>query len=373
MTNSQDDTTTWIGGDGAWTDAASWSDGVPTDTEVAAFAADTTENVQGDGVAGQVAVAGAVSLSGAVSVSGALSLSGTGTLTLGATAMVQAAGAVSVYTTARLTNHGTLETTASVIHGTVIDDGLWSVDGALEISGGVVIAEAGGRIETTGGVRVDGRGTVELGPTTFVSGGFTLDDGTLSVGPGSGSGTADAPATVTIGRPLVLEGGSDSLSLQASDMLVINGSITGSVSDGLKLVGSGAVVLNGNNSFSGGVVIGTHAELLMNSATAVGTGSISFAAGTPDPNKPLATPVGGVPSSESRVEGRGARGPGKASASHAARSGVDAVRQPTIGWYRCDAVVWAPRSGAFPDRCLIGELMPSHLNRIDRSVEAPRR
>lgn len=303
MADTQTDTpstTSWTGGSGSWDDPAFWTDGVPTAVDIASFLVGTRGTVGDTGAAAQIQVAGEVSLTGTVTLSGALSAIGSGSATLTSTSNLQATGPVSVASHARLTDEGILESGSSVINGTVeldssqaLHTGHWTVDGTLEIAGGVVIVKDYGQVETDG-VTIDGKGTLLLDPSASVTGGFTLNNGTLET-TATTAVTGSVQPVVSITRTLTLAGADDVLSIGANDTLVIKGPVVGGTADGLQIAGSGSVELDGNNSFIGGVVIGTTSELVLGSANAVSNGAIKFVpAVLSNPTNPLSKTVGGV-------------------------------------------------------------------------------
>jgi fibronectin-binding autotransporter adhesin len=191
--------------------------------------------------------------------SGRLILSGTNTL-----------GSITIGNTSglsvlRATSNGALGT------GTVNING-GGGPGTLELSGGVTVSNAisfdGHASGNVGIESVSGNNTVS-GPISIVAGGsyYPIQSDT-------GSNVVFSNATVLSG---VL--GGRTVNLQGTGTGTISGSITGTAVVVKK--GTGTWTLAGSNSFAGGLTLSA-GTLNMNSATAPGTGAITFSGGTLD-------------------------------------------------------------------------------------------
>lgn len=292
--------THWTGGSGAWTETPLWSAGVPDGETAVIFDGSQTAIVSGSGTAEQVTVENTTTLQGmitidAISDAAALVTSGSGALTIGADAAIVAAGTVDVSYGTLITIDGFLQSDQVVVAGQVTipavagsSDGRWTIAGKLDDAGGVITLGNSAQLNTTDGLIIEKGGSLVLGQDTSVIGTLTLDDGYLY----SQERTA-GDSSVSFGEALTLAGTSDTIHVGLNDPISLTGPISGSTTGGLKITGTGTVDLDGQNSFSGGVLIDQKAELILSSTAAAGSGSIRFVPATASTD-PLPLTVAGV-------------------------------------------------------------------------------
>jgi outer membrane autotransporter protein len=188
----------------------------------------------------------AVTFAGVVSGTGALQQAGNGTLTL--------TGA-NLYTGGTGINAGVLQIgnggTTGAITGNVRDDATL----AFNRSDSIVFA---GAITGVGGLEQNGAGTTILTGASSYSGGTTISGGTLQIGNGGNTGSLFG-----------LVSNNATLAFDRSDTVTFQTLISG---DGaVKQIGTGTLVLTGNDTYSGGTTIAQGTLMLGSGGT---TGSI---------------------------------------------------------------------------------------------------
>ncbi len=230
--------------------------------------------------------------SGAFSGDAPLTLTGGGTFTFGGGGNV--AGGITV-AQGNLVIDGTLASGGATLFGTVrlptataAGGSRWTVTGALDAKGGVVTVGRAAALSATGGLTIESGGSLVLGQNASVIGNLVLRSGYLY----SQDGAAGA-GSVLLAQPITLDGASDTVELGLNNKLTLAGPISGGTTSGLHITGTGTLELDGQNSFTGGVLIGRSTELILGSATAAGTGPISFVP-TAASSDPLSQTVAGV-------------------------------------------------------------------------------
>ena len=118
-----------------------------------------------------------------------------------------------------------------------------------------------GRITGGGTLTKNGTGTLVVATNNTYSGGTTINAGTLQVGDGGTSGSLGT-------GPIANEA---TLIFNRSDSTTVSNSISGSAGP-VRQEGSGTLILNGNSTFFGGLII-NHGTVRTGSATAMGTGT----------------------------------------------------------------------------------------------------
>jgi outer membrane autotransporter protein len=155
------------------------------------------------------------------------------------------------YSGGTIVSAGTLQlgnggTTGSII-GNVVDDGILAFNRSD-------VFTFGGVISGTGNVRQIGSGTTVLTGTNTYSGGTTVSAGTLQIGNGGTNGSI-------IGN--VVDNGT--LAFDRSDVFTFGGVISGT--GNVRQIGSGATVLTGTNTYSGGTTVSAGTLQLGNGGT----------------------------------------------------------------------------------------------------------
>ena len=160
-------------------------------------------------------------------------------------------------------------------------------------SGNFVIGSSGGNaLHLSNGGIISIGATAGSGITETIAAPLVLEAATST---SAGSYTFSNAKTTTTGNTLLFTGPISGGTTTSNFILVLSGHagntdtsiISGPISDGgaalglsLSLAGSGIWTLDGNNTFTGGVTVGGSSSTLnINSATAIGTGTLSFANG----------------------------------------------------------------------------------------------
>jgi autotransporter-associated beta strand protein len=185
--------------------------------------------------------------------------------------------------------------------------GAWSLTGNIDVTGSLSFNQAtavslSNVITGTGSVIQNGIGTLTLSGANTYTGGTTIQSGTLQIGNDSALGTG--ALTMAQGTTLTF----DSSNHTIANNIVISGdptfdvangttqTITGVISDGgppgvVEKTGGGTLVLDADNTYSGGTTIAagtlqaTHGSVLNGGGNAivsssVGTGTVTFTGGT---------------------------------------------------------------------------------------------
>ena len=178
-----------------------------------------------------------------------------------------------------VTNNGALvfnSTSGNTFSGIISGVGSLSENntGGLTLSGpntytGITTITGGGAISISSDANL---GTA---PASFVANQLTLDGGTLAE-----TGASGATTTLAANRGITLGAGGGTLNANpgSADSIQVNGIITGP--GALTVISSNAsnrrVFLNGQNTFAGGVLLGSNYALEVGSNTALGTGTLTF-------------------------------------------------------------------------------------------------
>jgi autotransporter-associated beta strand protein len=184
----------------------------------------------------------AVTFSGAISGTGSLAQLGSGTVTLTGNNTYSGVTTISAGTL-QIGNGGT---TGSIV-GNVADNGTLAFDRSDAVT-------FSGAISGTGSVLQLGSGTVTLTGNSTYAGGTTISAGTLQIGNGGTNGSITG---------IVNDNGI--LAFDRSDAVTFSGVITGAGS--LVQLGSGALVLTANHTYSGGTTISAGTLQLGNGGT----------------------------------------------------------------------------------------------------------
>ena len=236
--------------------------------------------------------AGSASFGGAFSGSAPLTLTGGGTFTFSGGGTVSGGIVLSVGT---LRIDGTFKSGQATIFGTVILPAAtaaagehWNILGGLNAAGGVIIVGAAAELSTTDELTIEKGGSLVLGQAASVTGSLTLENGNLYSQNGSaGAGGVSLAGAITLG------GTSDTIDLGLNNAISLEGTISGGTTNGLKIIGTGTLELDGQNSFAGGISIGQTAKLMLDATAAAGTGPIGFVPATVSTD-PLPETVAGV-------------------------------------------------------------------------------
>ena len=202
---------------------------------------------------------GTLTLTGASTYTGSTGIDA-GTLALGAGSSIAASSGVNLAAGATLDVSAAGNQTLAVLNG---------AGGTVNIGGNTLTLDSaangsfGGTISGSGAVVKDGSGTQTLSGANLYTGGTTINDGTLVIGAGgslaagsalslSGNGTLDVSAA---GNQTVasLNGTGGQVQLGGTTMDVGAGSFAGVIagSGGVTKSGSGTLILNGTNTYTG--------------------------------------------------------------------------------------------------------------------------
>ncbi|MFZ4288163.1 autotransporter-associated beta strand repeat-containing protein [Variovorax sp. HJSM1_2] len=207
-------------------------------------------------------------------------ISGTGTVAQNGSGTTVFTGD-NTYTGGTSINAGTLQlgsggTTGSIV-GNVSNNGALSFNRNATYTYGGVVSGSGSVEQRLGTLTLSGANTY-AGGTAFNGGVLQVaGDGNLGAASGSLSfntgGRLHATSSFSTNRSLALIG-NGALSTAAGATLTLAGNISGTGS--LLLNAGGTVALLGNNSFSGGLDLGGATVVQANSASSLGTGTISI-------------------------------------------------------------------------------------------------
>jgi fibronectin-binding autotransporter adhesin len=218
-------------------------------------------------------------------VSNAFSMSGT----LGFGASTNLTGAITL--TGNLTVTPSENAGDSVWSGAVnLDDWLLLVsdvgpntDGATWADEALTIS---GAISGAGGITQGGSGDLILTGANSYTGGTTLESGSLTIGSataigtgalGINSATVNLTASATVANNITLSG-DDTFNLASGDSVTLSGNISDANSDvqgEIIVAGGGRMVLSGDDTFSGGIIVESGNTLELASPSAGGTGPIT--------------------------------------------------------------------------------------------------
>jgi outer membrane autotransporter protein len=189
---------------------------------------------------------------------------------LGPNLIVAPGGPLSVASDAALTplgfgtfvdfNGGTLRTTGSLVTARTIS--LLALGGTIDTNGFDSVFS--GAIINTGSLTKTGAGTLTLSGVNTYTGGTAINGGTLAIGAdvnlGAASGgvsfsggTLQTLASFTTARAITLNAGGGTFEANGGTTLTDTGTIAGL--GGLTKTGAGAVILEGNDSFTGGTTV----------------------------------------------------------------------------------------------------------------------
>jgi len=235
-------------------------------------------------------------LSGTLSGAGTLLLSGNSQLLISGNNTFS--GGVTVTNGKATANSSSAFGTGTVtVSGTgVLDLGGRTLPNAMVVDGGTLqggtidvakVTASSGQISAnltgTGNLSKSGAGTLILGGNNSHTGGTTVMSGTLALN----SATALGSGTLTLsGGALDLrtQTVSNSVSLSSdSTVTATDGAIAGDISGSgqLSMTGNGTVTLSGNNTYAGGTTVSA-GTLALNSANALGSGTVTLAGGSLD-------------------------------------------------------------------------------------------
>jgi uncharacterized repeat protein (TIGR01451 family) len=206
---------------------------------------------------------GRVDFTGAITGSGGLTVNDTG-------GTVALSGTADTYTGTTTAQAGLLLLNNSTGN---------AVPGTLTVSGGTVRLLASNQIADTAAVTVNPSGLLDLNNNSDTVGSVTLSTGTITTGTGTltlGGKVTDTGASSISGN-LALGNGSRTFIVNPSSTLTVSAVVSGSV--GLTKAGSGTLVLNAANGYSGGSTL-LGGTLTVGSNSALGGGGLTIANGT---------------------------------------------------------------------------------------------
>jgi fibronectin-binding autotransporter adhesin len=238
--------------------------------------------------AGTLTTDGSVSLSGANSMTGATTVN-TGTLTTGAAGALSSASAFTVGAGTTLDLNNTNQTVGSLAGAGNVSLGT----GTLTAGGNNTSTTYSGVMSGTGGLTKEGTGTMTLSGANTYSGATTVNGGTLQAG-GAGAFASASAFTVGAGTTLDLNNTNQTVGSLAGtgNVSLGTGTLTAggnnastpysgvmSGTGGLTKEGTGTIALFGANTYSGGTALNA-GTLGVGNSSALGTGTLTFAAGT---------------------------------------------------------------------------------------------
>ena len=142
------------------------------------------------------------------------------------------------------------------------------------LTSGVLINQTGDQSNAAGALTKSGTGTMVLSGANTYTGSTTISAGTLQIGNGSTTGSLSASSSITNNGTLAFNRG-DTITQGTDFNSVISG--TGAVTQ----AGSGTLVLNGVNTYSGGTTINAGTVTLGTLANqALGTGTVVINSGS---------------------------------------------------------------------------------------------
>jgi fibronectin-binding autotransporter adhesin len=235
---------------------------------------------------GAVTLTGTNSFSGGLSVAGTLVATGAGTLgsgtvTLQSGAALSLASAGAIYANAiKLAGNATISAASSLdvaLNGVISDDG--ASHGAVTFTGNA----AGNSYLAVGGINSYSGGTylhnvliAANNDSAFGTGAVTMDAALVS----------SQNSSVTLANNIVVASGNGAVFQLDGNGIILDGTVSDATTGGkvtLDLthdaIAAGTVVFNGNNSYSGGTVIGGGDTAVAGTDTAFGTGAITIAGG----------------------------------------------------------------------------------------------
>src|SRR5262249_32194230 len=143
-----------------------------------------------------------------------------------------------------------------------------------------------GPVNLTGGVLQNANSSIPeyVANSVTLHNAVTLINANTTIG-GPAAPAAGAGGDINLAGPVTLRGASDTVNVVAGITSTISGNISGT--GARTKAGAGPLLLSGNNTFGGGVtvnpttgVLGNVGNLIVGSATALGTGLLTLAGGT---------------------------------------------------------------------------------------------
>jgi autotransporter-associated beta strand protein len=206
---------------------------------------------------------GNLTIGGAISGAGSLVKQGNGTLTLSGN---------NTYAGTTTISAGTLEITSTGLLG----GGNYSqaiANNGTFIFGSNSNQTLGGVISGAGALTKNGTGTLTLtNSANTYNGTTTINAGALAIGANMSIGAIAGSGNLSLGTGFTL-------TTNSSSSTALTGVISGG--GGLTKAGTGALTLNGTNTYTGTTTL-RDGTLNINSATALGTGTLTIAGGTID-------------------------------------------------------------------------------------------
>ncbi len=208
--------------------------------------------------AGNLTLTGSNTYTGLTDIQGGTLSLGRATSTLADTAPVQVSG-------------GTLDVAQSDTVGTVtLLSG--TISGANTLTGSSYAVESGvisAKLSGTAVLTKTTGGTVALTGSNSYTGATIISSGTLQIGSGSTTGSLSGSSAITDNAVLVFNR-TDTVTQGTNFGTIIGG--TGSVIQ----VGSGSLVLNGSNGFSGGAVVSGIGKIALQNSNGLGSGTLQL-------------------------------------------------------------------------------------------------
>lgn len=270
----------WNGADTDWNTPANWSTALPGAADIAKFNSTFSNQPSVSAPVSVGAIWGGASLGQNVTIGGASALTLAGNLSApngpdgqvstglfwesGFDLTINAPLTVGNSTTFRNNGSGTVSLTALALNGKTLTLAGTNADGVVAITGST----------GAGSIVINTAGTAKLSGTHAYSDNTTLTAGTLDI---NGGLTLASNLTSAVGTTVTNTGAAGNLTSTGNKAMTLNGNVTGALTIQKS---QNTLTLTGDNTYSGGTVLGTSTMLVIGSDTALGTGDLTTTGST---------------------------------------------------------------------------------------------